>query len=46
DRIVVLENGSIQEEGSHETLMKKNGLYASMWSLQHRPSPPGLVAES
>jgi len=46
DRIVVLENGSIQEEGSHETLMKKNGLYASMWSLQHRPSPPGLVTES
>jgi len=46
NRIVVLENGSIQEEGPHETLMKKNGLYASMWSLQHRPSSPGLVAES
>ena len=46
DRILVLEDGAIRERGTHSELMKKNGLYTSMWSLQHRPSPPGLVTES
>jgi ATP-binding cassette subfamily B protein len=34
DRIVVLENGSIQEMGSHEQLMELNGMYADMFRLQ------------
>ncbi len=34
DRIVVLENGSIREQGSHEKLMVLGGSYASMYSLQ------------
>jgi ATP-binding cassette subfamily B protein len=35
DRIVVLEDGKIVEEGNHETLKKKkNGLYARLWSHQ------------
>jgi len=32
DRICVLENGSVREEGKHEELLQKNGLYASMWA--------------
>jgi ATP-binding cassette, subfamily B, bacterial len=34
ERIIVLENGSIAEEGSHEQLMARGGRYADMFELQ------------
>lgn len=34
DRIVVLENGAIKEQGSHAELVKKRGDYAKLWSHQ------------
>lgn len=34
DRIVVIGDKRIQEEGTHEELMEKNGLYAKMFSTQ------------
>ena len=34
DKIIVLENGIIAEQGSHKELIKKNGLYAEMWMRQ------------
>jgi ATP-binding cassette, subfamily B, multidrug efflux pump len=34
DRIVVLEDGHIAEEGSHAALLAKNGLYARFWARQ------------
>lgn len=34
DRIVVLENGTIREEGTHAALLKKKGIYARLWSHQ------------
>jgi len=34
DRIVVLENGSIAESGSHDELMKKQGRYYEMYTKQ------------
>ena len=34
DRIVVINNGRIEEEGSHNSLMDKNGLYAKMYNTQ------------
>ena len=34
DRIIVLDNGSIIEDGSHAELLEKNGTYARLWSHQ------------
>ncbi|HVT44369.1 MAG TPA: ABC transporter ATP-binding protein [Thermoanaerobaculia bacterium] len=34
DRILVLEKGSILEEGSHRALMQSNGRYATLYRLQ------------
>jgi subfamily B ATP-binding cassette protein MsbA len=34
DRIVVLEQGQIVENGSHEDLIKKDGLYANLYRIQ------------
>ena len=32
DRILVIENGRIAEQGTHEDLLKKGGLYMTMWN--------------
>lgn len=34
DRILVMEHGRVVEEGTHKTLVKKNGIYASLAKLQ------------
>ncbi len=34
DRIIVLDNGNIKEDGSHTALLKKKGSYAKLWSHQ------------
>ena len=34
DRIVVLEQGEVVEQGSHDVLLKKDGRYAELWRRQ------------
>lgn len=34
NRVIVMENGKIIEEGNHSDLIKKGGLYAKLWHIQ------------
>ena len=34
DQIIVLDNGKLVEQGTHEELMKKNGLYHKLFHIQ------------
>jgi ABC-type multidrug transport system fused ATPase/permease subunit len=34
DRIIVMENGRIVEDGSHEALLQQKGIYAKLWNHQ------------
>ena len=42
DNIIVLKDGRVHEEGSHDELLEKNGMYADMWNKQlHSASNSG-----
>ena len=34
DRLLVMDKGRIVEQGTHKQLLRKNGLYASLWKRQ------------
>ena len=36
DKIIVLEDGMIKETGSHEALIKRDGLYNNIWKIQSK----------
>ncbi len=35
DNIIVLENGTVAEQGTHQALLDANGRYAKLWQLQN-----------
>ena len=46
DRIIVLEEGKIIEEGDHEGLLKKNGHYAVLYNTYFRHQSLSYVDEA
>jgi ABC-type multidrug transport system fused ATPase/permease subunit len=34
DNIIVLADGKVVEEGTHDELLAKEGIYADMWNMQ------------
>ena len=34
DNIVVLKDGMVAEQGNHDDLLRKDGIYAEMWNMQ------------
>jgi subfamily B ATP-binding cassette protein MsbA len=36
DQIIALENGAVAEQGTHEELIKKNGVYTRLYNLQFK----------
>jgi subfamily B ATP-binding cassette protein MsbA len=42
-RIIVLDHGQIVEQGTHDDLMARNGLYAHLYTLQFRTNGNGHV---
>mmetsp|Transcript_38183 Transcript_38183/g.92404 ORF Transcript_38183/g.92404 Transcript_38183/m.92404 type:complete len:166 (-) Transcript_38183:158-655(-) len=48
DNIVVIRDGSVAEQGTHDELMKQNGSYAEMWNMQLHSTadrPPTMEEE-
>jgi len=44
DHIIVLRDGRVAEEGTHESLLRAQGLYYDMWQAQQ--ADPSAPAES
>jgi ATP-binding cassette subfamily B protein len=46
DRILVLHRGTVREEGTHEELLKQDGIYRKLYRLQFHPAeaPKGALA--
>ncbi len=42
DTIFVLDKGKVAEQGTHDALLKKNGLYAKLWKIQASGKDPEL----
>jgi len=43
DKIVVLKQGKIVEQGSHQQLLEQKGAYASLWQIQQRQQEKPLL---
>ena len=45
DRICVMENGQIVEQGTHNELLSKEGRYQQLYEMQFQDQPNGKVSE-
>ncbi|MFZ7104908.1 MAG: ABC transporter ATP-binding protein [Peptococcaceae bacterium] len=45
DKILVVENGKIAEEGTHEELLKKGGIYQTMWDEYQKSAAWKIVTK-
>ena len=45
DRICVMENGQIVEQGTHNELLSKEGRYEQLYEMQFQDQPNGSVSE-
>jgi ATP-binding cassette subfamily B protein len=46
DQIVVLDNGSVAERGTHEQLLERGGLYSELWQRQAAERLAEEIAEA
>ena len=46
DKIVVLKGGVVAEEGTHDELLARNGVYAELYKIQFASPPPASAAAS
>lgn len=44
DQIIVIDQGSVAEQGTHDELLARNGIYASLFRIQHDAPPEGRRA--
>jgi ABC-type multidrug transport system ATPase subunit len=45
DRILVMHRGELREQGTHEELLARGGIYARLYELQYQGQREGAVAE-
>lgn len=43
DNILVLDKGEIKEQGNHQQLLEKKGIYANLWTIQQRKTESELT---
>jgi ATP-binding cassette subfamily B protein len=46
DRILVVDDGRIVEEGTHDRLLARNGIYAELYRTQYRSQTAGPIGET
>ena len=46
DKIVVLSDGVVAESGTHEALLRQDGIYAAMWHLQQGDGDSAISVEA
>ena len=46
DKILVLENGRLKEQGTHQKLLAEQGLYKHLWDLQQEERGRELAIEA
>jgi ATP-binding cassette subfamily B protein len=45
DRILVMHRGELREQGTHEELLQRGGIYARLYELQYQGQRGGATAE-